>query len=190
MNGALTIEQISTQVTKAAADLAGYCRSLTDEQFFYQPVGKWSPAQQVKHLITATHTAKLAFTLPKFIVRLIGGKPNRHSRTYDELVAKYKLKLEQGGKASRPYIPKPVPASYGKEKLLIRYSQSMQDFAGAVAKNWKEPLPDHYLAPHPLLGRVTLRELCYFTIYHTHHHLTAIRNLISNEKTRLLTSNY
>jgi hypothetical protein len=110
------------------------------------------------------------------MVRLVGGTPNRPSRTYDELVAKYNLKLQQGGKASSRYIPKPILPAYGQEKLLAQFSKSMQRFAGSVKNNCKEPLPDKYLAPHPLLGKITLRELCYFTIYHTYHHLESIRS--------------
>jgi len=177
MPGHLSILEIHEQLTKASNELTHYCSSLTDEQFFYQPGNKWSVAQQVKHLTTATQTAGLAFTLPKLIVRWVGGKPNRQSGTYDELVGKYKLKLQQGGKASSRYIPKPIPVTYGKEKLLNKFSHSMNKMAHSVKKSWKEDQPDQFIAPHPLLGKITLRELCYFTIYHTYHHLESIRNL-------------
>jgi hypothetical protein len=177
MPATLTIPEIEERIHEAERSFHSYCSSLTDEQFFHQPEGKWSPAQQVKHLIKATDTARLAFTLPKFMVRLVGGKPNRASRTYDELVAKYKLKLEQGGKASGRYIPKTIPASYGKEKLLLAFTRAMDKHARAVKNNWKEDQPDRYLAPHPLLGKITLRELCYFTIHHTEHHLSSIRSM-------------
>jgi hypothetical protein len=39
----------------------------------------------------------------------------------------------------------------------------------------KEAKLDNFIAPHPLLGKITLRELCYFTIYHTQHHLHNIK---------------
>jgi hypothetical protein len=29
---------------------------------------------------------------------------------------------------------------------------------------------DHYILPHPLLGKVTIQEMMYFTIYHAEHH--------------------
>ena len=45
----------------------------------------------------------------------------------------------------------------------------------AIAHQHEEDL-DRYLAPHPLLGKITLRELAYFTIYHTHHHLQIIKD--------------
>lgn len=146
------------------------------ELFFKQPSDKWSIAQNVIHLDKAARITSLAYRLPKFMVRLYGGKPNRPSRTYDELVAKYKLKLEQGGKASGPFIPKPAPAGLGKEKIIQRFESIMNKLSSAIDRNWKEDQFDRYLAPHPLLGKLTLRELIYFTIYHTEHHLAIIKN--------------
>lgn len=29
---------------------------------------------------------------------------------------------------------------------------------------------DKYILPHPLLGKLTIREMMYFTIYHVEHH--------------------
>ena len=182
MKGYLTIDEIAQQLLTVENEFNRYCTSLTDEQFFYKPEGKWSPAQQVKHLITATNTACLAFTLPRFLVRLVGGKPNRKSRTYEELVAKYNLKLENGGRASGRYIPKPIPASYGKEKLLSHFTKAMNRLALAIKRKWDETWLDKYIAPHPLLGKITLQELCYFTIFHARHHLHNITIMTGTAK--------
>jgi len=179
MTGDLTINEIEQQIHSTATDFISYCSSLTEEQFFYQPADKWSPAQQVRHLIIAADNTRFAFALPKFIVRWYAGKPNRPSRSYDELVAKYKLKLLQGGKASGRFIPKPIPASYGKQKMLDQFKRSMDKLVHAIRSKWKEPQLDQYIAPHPLLGKITLRELGYFTSHHTYHHLDSIQKMTS-----------
>jgi hypothetical protein len=179
MNGILTIHEIQQQLLSAANEFNRYCTTLTHEQFFYQSAGKWSAAQQVRHLTIAADNTKLAFALPKFIVRWYAGKPNRPSRSYDELVAKYKLKLLQGGKASGRFIPRPLSASYGKQKMLYQFKASMDKLMHAIQSKWKEPQLDQYIAPHPLLGKITLRELGYFTIHHTYHHLESIQKMSS-----------
>jgi hypothetical protein len=179
MTGQLSNSMIEEQLLLVASQLTGFCDSLSEVDFFYQPDGKWSPAQQVRHLTIATKTSLLAFTLPKFLVRRVGGKPNRPSRTYDELVAKYKLKLEQGGKASKRYIPKPVSADIGKDILLNGFHASMKKMSTALHNKWKEHQPDLYIVPHPLLGKITIRELGYFNIYHTLHHLESIRTMVA-----------
>ena len=81
--------------------------------------------------------------------------------------------------ASGRYIPKPIPAETGREKWLRQYQASMKKMAAAIEKTKKEERLDQYLAPHPLLGKITLRELAYFTIHHSHHHLESIRHMTS-----------
>ncbi len=36
--------------------------------------------------------------------------------------------------------------------------------------NWDEQNIDKYLLPHPLLGKITMREMLYFTDLHIQHH--------------------
>ena len=98
--------EIITSSNKIFGEFSDYCLNISDEIFFRQQADKWSVAQNVDHIIISTRQTKLAYLLPKFIVRLYTGKPNRPSRSYDELVKKYHAKLEAGGKASGVFIPK------------------------------------------------------------------------------------
>jgi hypothetical protein len=183
MTGTLSREEIIHDLNTVSKELADFCHGINDESFFQQPKDKWSIAQNVKHLIIATNRTGLAFLLPKFIVRYYVGKPNRSSRTYCELIAKYKLKLEQGGRAGGAFIPKPVSEKENKEKILNVFSGAMNRLAVIIHKKWKDAQLDQYIAPHPLLGKITLRELCYFTIYHTQHHLNIIKERLITYQT-------
>ena len=169
----MNLPEIITASEKIFRDFTDYSRNVTNEKFFFQPADKWSIAQNVDHLIISMRQTRLAYALPKFIVRFYVGKPNRLSRSYDELVAKYKNKLAAGGKASGVFVPKPV-TGISKEVLISKWEKTLQAYFNAL-KNWKDEQLDNYLAPHPLLGKLTLRELCYFTIYHTEHHLDIIK---------------
>jgi hypothetical protein len=179
MRDNFSIPEISARLRNASTSYLDYCQSVPDEIFFRQPAEKWSVAQQTKHLYKATKTGLLAFTLPAFVVRMVGGRPNRPSRNYDELVEKYKQKLGSGGKASKRYIPKPISAAYGKNRLLTRFNGAMHRMADVIERNGNEKKMDHYIVPHPLLGKITLRELCYFTIHHAYHHLQTIQQLVT-----------
>ena len=106
---------------------------------------------------------------------MVGGKPNRSSKSFDELSARYNKKLAEGAKASSRFIPKPIEIKYGKEKLISEWDKTTQKFITALKNNRTEADLDHYQAKHPLLGKITLRELCYFTIFHTEHHLKSIK---------------
>ncbi|MCB9182399.1 MAG: DinB family protein [Flavobacteriales bacterium] len=40
---------------------------------------------------------------------------------------------------------------------------------------WSESDLERYLLPHPLLGKLTLREMLYFTLYHVQHHQALVQ---------------
>ncbi len=176
----LSKEEMLKQLKVISNEFSSFCSAINDKIFFRQPAEKWSVAQNVTHLITSANMTKLAYRLPKFMVRLYAGKPNRPSRSYDELVTKYTLKLEQGGRASGRFVAKPVLAKEGKDKILYTFNKAMESLGNAIQKNWNEPQLDQYIAPHPLLGKITLRELCYFTIYHTEHHLNIVKERLND----------
>jgi len=169
----MTKNEIITAIEKIFSTFSIYCSNISEPVFFDKPTAKWSIAENVQHLVIATNTSTLAFSLPKFLVRLISGTPNRRSGTYEELVAKYKKKLEEGGAASGRFVPRPIAIKYGKEKLMQRFAAAAEKHLSSLKKTNETGL-DNYLVRHPLLGRITLRELCYFTIYHTQHHLNII----------------
>lgn len=169
----MTREQIITKATNAFEQFFAVCTALDEKLFFDKPSEKWSVAENVKHLIISTSTTTLAFTLPKFLVRWTAGIANRPSKTYEELVNKYKQKLAEGGRASGRFVPKPLDVRVNKTMLLTKWTKVTSKFIAALQQNTEAGL-DKYLVRHPLLGRITLRELCYFTIYHTLHHQNII----------------
>jgi hypothetical protein len=171
-------DEIIRESEKAFHRFTAFCEGLPAERFFFQPAdNKWSVAQNLQHLAISVKTTTAAYALPKFLVRLIGGKPNRPSRTYPELVAKYQRKLADGAKAKGRFIPRPVKPGTKKEDLVNNWRQFTTIYLQALKKNWPDELLDHYIVKHPVLGKITLRELCYFTIYHTEHHLNIVKRI-------------
>ncbi len=142
--------------------------SLSDEEFISSANGKWTAAQQLDHIYRSVNALNQGLSLPKFIIRLYVGKANRPSKTYDALVAKYKLRLGAGGKAVGRFIPREIDNKEKpvlKEKLINRVESLCKKI-----NRYSEPQLDYYILPHPLLGKLTLREMLYFTIYHAEHH--------------------
>lgn len=129
---------------------------------------RWSPGQQLDHIIRAVRPVTLAFGLPLWLLRLLFGVSNRPSRSYDALVARYHQRLASGGRASGPFIPPPARWEdksrqlAALDKQLTRLQRRLNTFEASQL--------DRYLLPHPLLGKLTLREMLYFTIYHVTHH--------------------
>lgn len=166
--------QIISSLNEKVDAFNNYILPLNKEQFESTPNDKWSAGQNLDHLIRSIRPLQLAYGLPKFALLILFGKTNRPSRTYDELVTKYKTKLATGGKASGPFIP-PVISFEKKDELIKKYTAHKQKLIAKIEKQSEWEL-DHYILPHPLLGKVTLREMLYFTIHHNEHHLELLKS--------------
>ena len=145
---------------------------LNEAEFLDAAPGKWSAGQQLDHLCRSVAPLNLAFRLPDFVLRMMFGSANRPSKSYEALVEKYQSKLAEGGRASGRFIPGPV-AWKSREKYLARLEKSVIDLKQLVMQLDDSQL-DSLLLPHPLLGKLTLREMLYFTLYHVQHHQQAI----------------
>lgn len=172
----MTKEEIIHRLRVDHKNFTTYISLLNDQDFVLSlPGEKWTAGQQLDHIYRSVFPLKLVLGLPKWVTKLIFSKANRSSKKYDELVNKYIKKLENGGTASGRFIPGQIKLTEKitivnkMEKAVAHLCQSLQKFT--------EQEMDRLVLPHPLLGKLTLREMMYFTIYHVeHHHQNTIRN--------------
>ncbi len=162
----MTKQEIQRSLIENYAAFTEHLRRMPDNLVHQAAEGKWSPAMQAEHLVKSVSPVTLTFLLPKFVLPLVFGKANRPSRTYDELIAKYKLKLSEGGRASKPFIPE-VPENLSE--VCERLEKSVATLCNRT-ESFSETQLDRMILPHPLLGKLTLREMLYFTAYHARHH--------------------
>lgn len=161
-------EEIIQQLKAYHQVFTEYMLGLRDEDFLRNIEGKWTAAQQFEHIHLSTKLLKLALKLPAWFLKWYIGKANRASKTYDELVAKYKLKLDQGGRASKGFIPKGIHNSQ-RQALANKIMNTIESICNSLNKYSEQEL-DILILPHPLLGKLTIREMMYFTIHHVQHH--------------------
>ena len=167
-------QEIIAALDEKIKSFSNYIAELNKEEFEATPNGKWSAGQNLEHLIRSIQPLQQAYGLPKFVLRILFGKTNRPSRSYDEVVAKYKSKLSAGGRASGPFIPQVINFDR-KDDLIKKYEYQKKKLTAKIEKQTEENL-DKYILPHPLLGKVTLREMLFFTIHHNEHHLERLKN--------------
>ncbi|MBP9924499.1 MAG: DinB family protein [Cyclobacteriaceae bacterium] len=151
-----------------------YINTLTPEEFVLSRNEKWTAGQQLDHIHLSVKPVTQALAMPKLGLKAMFGKANRPSKSYEELVSKYKLKLQEGGVATSQFIPEEVTIEQ-KEQLI----KSVNDVVGKLCKqllDYSEKDLNELILPHPLLGKLTLREMMYFTMYHVAHHHTATEN--------------
>ena len=135
----------------------------------YNVEGKWNWEEQVVHLTKSIKPLSFGLKLPVMIFRWKFGRPNRPVRTFDEVVERYLAKLPNLVGANPDYAPK-KEAPVAKDVAMSLYKKESEKLYKAI-ETWDEWQLDNFLVPHPLLGKVMVREMLYFTIYHTQHHL-------------------
>ncbi len=136
--------------------------------------GKWSPGQHLVHLIKSIKPINFALSLPPFVPYLLFGKAKNVHRTFEEIKQFYQAKLADGAKATGAYIPSEVFFA-DKEKLGNTFRDETKKMAKKLTAKKEEEI-DTMLLPHPILGKLTLREMLFFTVYHVEHHTKSVRS--------------
>ncbi|HET6327551.1 MAG TPA: DinB family protein [Planctomycetaceae bacterium] len=152
---------------------------------FFTAVGSgWTPAGNVRHLNKAIQPLTRALRLPRFVLRVLFGKPRNPSRTYASLRDKYLATLKQGAGAGS-FAPEPSQAHKNdadqRSRLMSKRGELSQQLWSAVG-SWREEDLDRYLLPHPLLGKLTIREMLFFTLYHNYHHVQSLATRLRGEQ--------
>ena len=174
----MNIPEINHKLVENHKIFTDYIINLPDGIFIQSKNGKWSPGQQLDHICRSVQPLALGFSLPKWLIKLIFGKANRQGRTYDALVTKYEQKLQEGGMATGRFIPKEIKVA-DRKKLVGSLTKNIQSLTRSIQKISEADLENTVL-PHPLLGKLTIREMLYFTIHHVEHHLNLIKKNINS----------
>ena len=145
-----------------------------DELAYHRaPEGKWHAGQQLSHVLKSAKAIHRGMSLPKVQLKVMFGKSNRPSRTYEGLVQRYHERLQTQYEQPKDFSPEEV--SYDDREVLLDKLIGYSDKIGTRLEKLGESDAEVYVLPHPLLGKLTFREWGYFTIYHCEHHLELIR---------------
>jgi DinB superfamily len=141
---------------------------------FLAPIGEaWSPADNVRHLVKSISAVARGLRAPKPLLFVLFGPSRRASRDYGGLRDVYRGILAGGAKAGRfapaPQGPPADPAAWRRE-LMARQEAAAEALERAIGP-WSEKALDRYRMPHPLLGKLSVREMLLFTLYHNLHHV-------------------
>lgn len=137
--------------------------------------GKWSINQNVDHINIALSRLNNYLALPKSSIESNFGLSNRVSHSNEEFVKTYLNALANGVKTTAPYIPESNLETNSKE-LVDQGKKVLEAFVSNL-QNWSEEELERYNCPHPILGKITVREILYFTIYHAQHHHETIKKM-------------
>lgn len=142
------------------------------------PEGKWTTGQQIQHLADSLQLLNKALSYPKFLLKYKFGTCNRAPRNYDAVAKKYQQKLLENQDRARKFnqnLKKPLNR---ERQTLLNKLQLQNKKLQYKTKKLKDKYLDFLVIPHPLMGKMTIREIVMWTAHHTEHH------------TKILTSNY
>jgi hypothetical protein len=153
-----------------------YLRGMPAAEFF-QPQGRaWSPAEHMRHLAKSARPVAKAMGWPRLMLLLAFGPHFGPSSSFAALRERYLARLAAGATAGR-FAPtrRPVPEDVeaGKAAVLREWREANAGLEAAAA-SWSERALDRCRMPHPVLGKLTVREMLAFTALHTAHHLNRV----------------
>ena len=161
-------------------EVAEFFRLLSPEEFVLRVGDAWTPAEHLQHLSTAVSAVARGLSISPWILRLRFGRADRPSRSFVEVRDDYRERLARGGRASGRFVPpredlSPDEITSRQAQLLARW-QRVSSRLTASLDRWSDDNLDRIRLPHPILGKITAREMVYFVIYHGHHHIAAAKS--------------
>ena len=164
---------MAAEARRIHAESVRYWSAYSPDSFFRRPTPEvWAPADQVRHLTKAIRAVNRGLGLPRVALLVLFGWSGR-SRSFEVLSDDYKAALAAGGRAGR-FAPSAVDAAErseaGRARIMQHHAAAVETFARTLER-WSDGALDRYRLPHPLLGRLTVREMAYFTLLHNVHHV-------------------
>lgn len=167
--------ELGLALSNSSGAVLTFFESYPAEQFRTERFpGKWTAGQHLRHLMESTKAVRQALAYPRLLLLYKFGRMNRTERNFDGLVSRYleKLALSDGRQPDSRFDPR--IGSMPESKLLMDLFSKESDRLIQSMNRWDEKALSKYILPHPLLGKLSLREMLMFTALHNRHHLTIL----------------
>jgi len=168
-------ETIANLLDEKHQTLFNWLEQHDDDLWETGPDGKWTTGQHTKHLLESIKPLNTALSLPKFVLKFKFGKANRSVRDYDTIVNRYLERLEEAKGAFTPFLKSnKIPQVKDKDYFINRLKTESKKLQYKT-KKWSDNDLDTYILPHPLMGKMPIRELLMWTSYHVEHHTNTLK---------------
>ena len=172
----MTKSEIVNLLKEKHQELFDLIENKNDEKWLYYPKGKWTLGQHVLHLADSMALLNKALRYPKFILKYKFGKSNRETRSYEMVVKKYQEKLAANQERAKQFNSALKTPTLKDKLFLINKIKVQNNKLQQHTHKWKDKQLDTLLIPHPLMGKMTVREIIMWTAYHTEHHVKILKD--------------
>ena len=178
-------DDIADLIDAKHSEFITWLQNQTDESWTLGPEGKWTTGQQALHLLQCIIPLNNALSMPKFLLRFKYGKTNRPGRSYEDVIKRYNERLKDAkGTTFKGSQNMKIPKLEDKQYLLNRLQTEAKKLQYKTRRINDVNL-DTVVLPHPLMGKMPVREIIMWTAYHVEQHLETLRNhyseLVINE---------
>ena len=165
-------QSIADALERLDGEIGDYFAGLPIEAFLAPQGTAWSPAGHLRHLTKSVAPVAGAMRLPHLLLKLRFGRSRSGSSSFESIRERYHQALASGLQAGR-YGPSnrrsELPPAARRGRTLGRWRRAGGELR-AVLRRWSEDDLDRYRLPHPGMGKLTVREMLFFTVYHNAHH--------------------
>lgn len=156
-------------------EIIQYIDSLDEKKFNYVSTGKWTAGQQLEHiLLTIIPFPKVLF-FKEYLIKKFG-YINRTTWNYQSVLKNY---LKTTLKAPDRFTPQKEITINQKAAIISDIRQILEQIKES-SEDYSEKEFDTLTLPHPLLGKITIREMFYIMSYHPLHHKKQIQEMLKN----------
>lgn len=168
-------DAIADLIEEKNKTLIDWISNQDDEKWLEGPDGKWTTGQHALHLLQSIKPLNSALSMPKFVLRYKFGKSNRGVRDFETVTNRYQERLKEAeGRTFGPSQNMKVPALSEKQYLLDRLQVESKKLQYKTRKISDKNL-DTLILPHPLMGKMPIREIIMWTAHHIEHHTDTLK---------------
>jgi hypothetical protein len=168
-------QELISQFYQNHQELINYVSSLPAAAFTYSHNQKWSAGQQLKHVYLTLTPFPKALASKEHIAQNFG-KADRPTWDYDTVLKNYhKTSLQ----APERFHPEALVGIEAKSQIITEMEETLAAIQNLLTTYSEEEL-DSLLLPHPLLGKLTIREMFYLMTYHPINHLKQIEKMLES----------
>jgi len=170
---------LQSQLRRSALEFSELVGSLSPDEFVRNMGGKWSAGQDLHHLVKTLGVIHTGFRLPMWLTRLVFSRAIRPSKSYAEFGERYRIKMKVSHQA--PSFVQPRPVTSDKQVKLLQDLETVTEKFCRRLSAMRESDLDGIAAPHPLFGKITLREMVMAAWLHTDHHTSQLKRKLGRE---------
>jgi hypothetical protein len=176
VNPPVTGEDIAGELLRLHEESVALYATISTPTFVAPQGNAWSPADHVRHLTKSMRALNRGLRLPLLALWWKFGRAKHPSRNYEAIVQAYRTRLETFDGRNNPFAPATAPVAdieSWRAEVMRYHAVAVNDLV-KHARRLSEGSLDRYQVPHPLLGKLTLREMLFFMLYHNLHHVRLV----------------